>query len=194
VSRKSELSEVARSQAGYFTAKQALDSGYSYPNQKHHVEQGNWRRVSRGIFCFPDWPIDLNDQLAYWSLWSKNRGVVSHESALGVHELGDSNPAMLQMTLPRKFQGRVEGVKLFVNELASDEIIDRGSYKVTTPLRSVMDTASYLGSFTTISEAIRDGLDMNMFTMVEIVSGAEKLEAAASLRIIQAVRDIENEI
>ena len=81
------LTRVARQQAGYFTAAQALDTGYSYPSQRYHTQRGDWVRVDRGIYRLPEWPATQHEDLARWTLWSRGRGVVSHETALAVHEL-----------------------------------------------------------------------------------------------------------
>ncbi|MDR0991263.1 MAG: type IV toxin-antitoxin system AbiEi family antitoxin domain-containing protein [Propionibacteriaceae bacterium] len=39
------LETIAFTQAGFFTAAQALEAGYSYQAQKYHVDAGNWVRV-----------------------------------------------------------------------------------------------------------------------------------------------------
>ena len=93
--RRQTLYRLAAGQAGFFTAAQALDLGYSYQAQKHHVDHGNWARVDRGIFRVPEWPPSLNDSFLRWVLWSKHRAVVSHDSAAVVHNLGLLNPAKI---------------------------------------------------------------------------------------------------
>ncbi len=75
------LFNLAAEQGGYFTAAQAKRVGYSYQAQAHHVSAGNWIRIDRGLFRIAEWIPDLHDDLARWTLWSKGRGVVSHETA-----------------------------------------------------------------------------------------------------------------
>ena len=48
-----ELADVAASQGGYFTAKQAADAGYGKRHVDYHVKAGNFERVERGIFRLP---------------------------------------------------------------------------------------------------------------------------------------------
>ena len=48
-----KLVAIAGSQAGYFSAGQALGAGYSYPAQRYHAVHQNWLRVGRGIFRLP---------------------------------------------------------------------------------------------------------------------------------------------
>lgn len=81
------LHEMAFGQAGYFTAAQAVSIGYTYQAQKYHVDRGNWMRVDRGLFRLSGWPSDPDDSYARWTVWSGGRGVVSHTSALAVHDL-----------------------------------------------------------------------------------------------------------
>jgi hypothetical protein len=41
---RSKLFAVAERQAGYFTATQALEAGYSHASQSYHRKVGNWHR------------------------------------------------------------------------------------------------------------------------------------------------------
>src|SRR5215216_3133893 len=104
------LQELAFSQSGYFTAAQAVEMGYSYQSQKYHVDHGNWVRVDRGLFRLPGWPSQPDDAYARWVLWSGGRGVVSHDSALAVHDLSDVNPAKIHLTVPPGFRGLDDAV------------------------------------------------------------------------------------
>ena len=83
------LFHLAAQQGGHFTAAQAKDLGYSYQAQAHHVGAGNWFRVGRGLFRLAEWVPEPHDELIRWALWSKNRAVVSHETALAVHGIGE---------------------------------------------------------------------------------------------------------
>jgi len=136
------LFPVAAQQAGYFTAKQALDSGYAYPAQLYHVRRGEWARADRGIYRLPEWPASQHDDLVRWTLWSRRRGVVSHETALAVHDLGDVLPAEVHLTVPANFRSRAPGVRLHRGELAPTEIEQREGFAVTMPLRSILDAAA----------------------------------------------------
>ncbi|MGB7128727.1 MAG: type IV toxin-antitoxin system AbiEi family antitoxin domain-containing protein [Candidatus Rhabdochlamydia sp.] len=47
---KSTLFEIAESQQGYFTFKQAIAAGFSDKNHRYHVQNGDWIKVLRGIY------------------------------------------------------------------------------------------------------------------------------------------------
>ena len=85
-----ELSDLALTQGGYFTAKQAAAAGYGKRHLDYHVKAGNFECVERGLFRLPTVALSEYDDLIRLSLWSRGRddrpqAVVSHETALGVH-------------------------------------------------------------------------------------------------------------
>ncbi len=136
------LNAVAVYQAGYFTAAQALEAGYSYQSQKYHVDRGNWDRVGRGLFRLPDWPTRDEDRYVLWRLWSRDQAVISHESALVSYDLGDANPARLHLTAPPGFRATDPAVVIHKAILAPEDVEDRDGYQITSVQRTLFDVAS----------------------------------------------------
>jgi predicted transcriptional regulator of viral defense system len=96
------LYEIAESQQGFFTTKQAKTAGYLEEAHVYHVKVGNWQRERRGIYRLVQFPPTERPDLVLWHLWSRNRedtpqGVFSHQTALGIFELSDINPSALHM-------------------------------------------------------------------------------------------------
>jgi predicted transcriptional regulator of viral defense system len=159
-----ELMLVAFGQSGYFTAKQAVIIGYSYQAQKHHVDSGNWDKVDRGLFRIPDWPYEWEDQFVRWRLWSRDRAVISHETALYHYDLGDTNTVRIHATVPRDFRMSTSApeVRLHHGDLAAGDVREGIGYHITTPLRSLLDVAA--GDLnqkefdSAVDDAIRRGL------------------------------------
>lgn len=133
------LYRLAAGQAGYFTAAQALDVGYSYQAQKYHVDHGNWLRVDRGIFRIPEWPATLHESLVRWVLWSKHRAVVSHDSAAAAYGLGVLNPAKVHLTVPPGFRMNDPAVVLHRRELPDTDVTWLDGAAITTEVRTVLD-------------------------------------------------------
>lgn len=133
------LYRLAAGQAGFFTAAQALEVGYSYQAQKYHVDHGNWLRADRGIFRIPEWPAGLNDSLVRWVLWSKHRGVVSHESAAAAYGLGVPNPAKVHLTVPPGFRMNDPAVVLHRRDLPDADVTRLDGAAITTVVRTVLD-------------------------------------------------------
>lgn len=181
------LQRVAFSQAGYFTAAQALDLGYSYQAQKYHVDSGNWLRVDRGLFRLPDWPPGPEDQWVRWTLWSEGRGVVSHDSAALVHDLGELDPRHVHLSVPVGFRAVDPAVVTHVSELPATDVLDHGAWRVTTPLRTLLDLASAATSQEQLEAAVAAALECGLTTARRIRSRSDEAGDRAALRIERAL-------
>jgi predicted transcriptional regulator of viral defense system len=182
-----KLFDLATSQGGYFTAKQAKEVGYSYQAQAHHVHAGNWRRIDRGLFRLSEWIPDTHDDLARWTLWSRNRAVVSHESALAVHGVGEFESARVHLTVPPAFSMRDPAVALHHVELPDSDVVQHTGYRITTVLRTLIDIASFTSDEDQLARAIQDAREAGMLTPRQLRSRAEVLDAKAALYIERAL-------
>lgn len=180
----------ASEQGGYFTAAQAKDLGYSYQAQAHHVHAGNWLRVDRGLFRLAEWVPDRHDDLIRWTLWSKGRAVVSHETGLGVHEIGEFESPQIQLTVPPSFSMRDEALVLHHHELPDTDIVERTGFRVTTVTRSLIDVAGY-ADLEQLARAIDEARSAGSLTLRRLRSRAESVDAKAALRIEQAIALVE---
>jgi predicted transcriptional regulator of viral defense system len=184
---------LAARQSGYFTAAQALKVGYSYPAQRYHAQRGNWLRVDRGIYRLPEWPTGPRDDLVRWSLWSRGRAVVSHESALSVHELGDVDPAHVHLTVPRNFRQTDPGVVIHRADLPERDVEEREGFRVSTPLRSLLDVAAGELDLDQLAQAIKEALVRGMTTRRSLLDRADELGPTAALRIERALQGVERD-
>src|SRR5579884_1395105 len=135
------LLQIAASQGGYFTAKQALAAGYSYRTQHYHTFVGDWIRLERGIYKLASYPNPEREDLILISLMSLDQqghpaAVFSHETALVLHGLGDANPERIHLTTPPTFHKRLPpGIVLHRDDIDQRDVEERVGYRVTTPLR-----------------------------------------------------------
>ena len=116
--------------------------GYSYQAQAHHVGAGTWLRMNCGVFRLAGWIPDIHDDLARWTLWSRSRGVVSHETALAVHGIGEFESPRVHLTVPAGFTMRDDAVVVHRAELPPTDVIERIGFQVTNPVRSIVDIAA----------------------------------------------------
>lgn len=181
------LLALAGAQSGYFTAAQALHVGYTYSTQKFHVDHGNWVRVDRALFRLPEWPASPADSLIRWSLWARGRAVVSHDTALAAHELGDANPAAVHLTVPQNFRSKAPGVRLHRGELPAEDILERGGYRITTPLRTLLDVAAGNLDTDQLATAIADSIEAGLLTRRQLLARADAFGDHAALRIERAL-------
>ncbi len=141
------LHEIAQSQQGFFTTKQAIRSGFAEKTHSYHVNAGNWIREHRGIYRLADFPTPERPDLMVWYLWSQNRqevpaGTYSHDTALSLHELSDIMPSKLHMTVPREFRRNSRIPEILVlhrAHLDPSEVQEVHGVRVTRALRTIMD-------------------------------------------------------
>ncbi len=167
-----KLLEIAQKQGGYFTSGQALQAGYSYRLQSYHKEQKHWIEIERGLFKIANFIPSQFDDLIRWSLWSRDKkgnpqAVISHESALVVHELGDVMPAKVNITVPPKFRKEIpSGIIYHKGNIKPEEIETRDDFSVTTPIKTIIDVAESI-SLEQLEQVIRDALDKGLIRPVQ---------------------------
>lgn len=144
--RFQQLYDIANSQCGMFTAKQAASVGYSTRIQTYHVQTEDWQRQWRGIYRLRFYPHVGPNDLMTWYLWSSNRsskpeGVFSHDTALELHELSTWSGSKVHMTVPKDFKRRVvpKALRLHPGELRHFEITSINHVPVTTVTRTILD-------------------------------------------------------
>src|SRR5690349_19865606 len=99
----------AMEQGGYFTAKQAREAGYDDPHLDYHVSTGAFERIDHGLYRLTSLPAGEHDDLVRLSLWSRGRNdvpqaVMSHASALVLHDLTELLPGETHLTVPPRFR------------------------------------------------------------------------------------------
>jgi hypothetical protein len=181
------LQRLAAEQHGYFTAAQALELGYSYQAQKHHVDYGNWVRVDRALFRIPEWPVSPDDHLVRWTLWSGGQAVVSHATALSVHNLGDIDPAYVHLSVPKNFRRTAPGLMLHRPSPPIAHVEQRDGYRLTTPGRALAECAEIRIEQQWLDGAVEDALKRGLTTARRLRDIAADLGPAAELGIHRAL-------
>lgn len=194
--RNKDLFEIAESQQGFFTAKQAEDCGFIRTNHSYHVKSGQWTRELRGIYRLAMFPNSREEQLVTYSLWSQNRqglvqGVFSHETALSHYELSDLNPSKLHMSVPKTFRRNTQIPKILILHpisLSPHEIQQSRGFLVTKPLRTLQDAISCKHiSPEFINQAIREALARGLLRKSQLKVLLESAKAAKFF-----IKDIEH--
>jgi predicted transcriptional regulator of viral defense system len=196
ISREEKLHDFASRQAGYFTAKQAERAGYSYRLHAYHVDTGRWQKAGRGVFRLRDFPAGQRDDLIRWSLWSRNRKdepqfVVSHETALAIHELGDVMPAKLHFSVPPGFRKKVpENIVLHKTKgLSPRDIEAREGFSVTSPLRTLLDGAESDLDENELVKSLREAMDRGLVRLKQI--NVTEMSEKGKMRILMAIKAAE---
>ena len=191
------LYDFAAAQGGYFTAGQASQAGYAYSQQHFHVARGNWLKIGRGLFRLRDYPPDGREDLIRCSLWSRNQkgvpqAVVSHDTALSVHELSDLMPAQIHLTVPKGFRKKAPpGCVLHMDTLPPQDVETRGGYQVTSPLRTLLDVSASALSQEHLDRAVRDGLGRGILSrhLLETVPAARDVRERLNRALATALEE-----
>lgn len=171
--RWSQLYETAAAQEGHFTTAQAAEAGYYPQLLTKYLNNGRIVRVRRGVYRLVHFPPGDHEDLVVVWLWSDRAGVLSHETALALHQLSDALPSKAHLTLPAGWTSRrlqlPTGVVPHFADLADGDRTWAGAVQITTPARSVIDCADAGVSPELVEQAIDEGLHRGLFTesMVE---------------------------
>jgi predicted transcriptional regulator of viral defense system len=163
--RKTELPwdllfELATSQAGYFTTRQAMDLGFSEAVLAYHQKTRKLLRAYRGVYRFAHYPPTEHEELVVVWLASDQEGVFSHETALALHQLSDVLPTRMHLTLPPAWRRRAlpEGIERHYASLQPDESVWIGPVRVTSPVRTLRDCVTAHVSPELLEQAFRQAL------------------------------------
>ena len=187
--RSDRLFELADEQAGYFTQKQAAALGYSRPLQHHYRQTGEWLHSDWGLYRLKHYPVTPDEDLVRLSLWSRNQqgevqATVSHETALRLYDLSDLAPAHLHLTVPPGFRKAVpEGLVLHKAVLTPADIQLGAGYRLTTPLRTLLDLAAGMLSPEHFQSAVNEALQRGLVRRRALEQGLLTLEGLARRRL-----------
>ena len=192
--RQKELYQLAESQGGYFTTKQAAALGYSSSKRIYHVRAGNWLREHRGIYRLARFPGPERPDLILWWLWSRDRsddptGVFSHQTALSLHDLTDANPAKLDLTVPGDFRRSApipKALRLHHGAVPSKDREVLYGVPVTNALRAILDVWEE-GSLpkSAVREAFLEAMKRGRVTKTQVATVQKDPEYARALSEIQ---------
>lgn len=185
------LFSLAAQQGGYFTAAQAKRLGYSYQAQAYHVDAGNWHRIDRGLFRLAEWVPELHDDLRRWALWSKGRAVVSHETALSVHGVGEFESARVHLTVPPAFTMNDDAVVIHHGDLPDIDVMEDAGFRVTTVVRSLVDVAAEGADEEQLARAIKYATDSGLTTLRQLRTRAEAVNPKGALRVERSIHELE---
>lgn len=187
-----EIAVLAARQGGYFTARQAAGLGYDRRRLAYHADAGNFERAGRGLYRVPTMPLSEHDDLVRASFWSRDaddraQAVVSHRTALALHGLGDLFAGSIHLTVPPGFRKAApRGYVLHRGAVDATELEDREGFRVTNPLRTLMDAAQAgdVGD-DELAKAVGDAIDRGMVRLARLRDAAERGGVSRLLRALE---------
>lgn len=134
--------DVAKEQAGYVANYQVDVSRQMF---SHYESQDKLERVQRGIYRVSYFPVSEEEQLIVAYLWSREQGVISHETALAIHDLSDVLSTGVHLCFPPDEsppRDMPEWVTLHRADVAARERQWHDAVQVTTIQRTLIDLAA----------------------------------------------------
>lgn len=142
------LEAEAYQQGGYFTADQANKHGVSRQLLNHHVNQGRFERLRRGLYRVRGFPTSQHDDMREkWMAVGMDKSVLSHESALALLELSDNVPDRVHLLVPRRHRGLRRPAGVVLHTRPDEEAVAtvwRDGMPLTGPARTLIDVANEL--------------------------------------------------
>lgn len=174
---RAALFVTATAQHGFFTTRQAAQSGFSRRMLAHYARSGDFIRERRGIYRFRDYPVSPHAAIQAACLAAGAAdAVVSHESALELHNLSDVVPRTVHLTVPRSRRGWRAPAGVTVHTATrppeSGEVVERAGLPVTAPARSIADAAAWGTAPDQIVTAVVDAMDRGMTTVEDLRTAA----------------------
>jgi predicted transcriptional regulator of viral defense system len=181
--RERALRERAGVQDGYFTAGQARSCGYSAEEMADAVVAGSWSQPDPGLFRLAPWRSGDLDDVARCCV-RLDGAVVSHQSAAELHGLGHLHPSFLHVTASEEAHLRLDRVAVHHHDLGAGDTEHTGAFRITTPLRTVLDLAEGGVSQWVLDEVVGDGLAIGRLDRDELEAGS----GGSTPRVRQRVR------
>ncbi|MGH2557707.1 MAG: type IV toxin-antitoxin system AbiEi family antitoxin domain-containing protein [Thermomicrobiales bacterium] len=156
-------------QHGYFTTAQARACGFRSNLLHFHVRTGKFVHVHRGVYRLRDYPSSPREEVvAAWLAVGKHRAVVSHDSALDLHDLSDVIPDAVHLTVPRavRHPPAIPGgvVHTTTRDLRPQDIVTRDGLRVTSAARTILDAAEIAVAPEQVEMAVRQAIVRGLTT------------------------------
>lgn len=138
-----ELFDVAADQYGFVTQRDAINAGYSKTALRDMARRGAVQKRGWGLYRFNAFPPHALDQYMEATLWPRPAGgVLSHETALDLHDLCDVNPGKIHVTVPERWRTNRDVPALYVlhrRDLDPREVIYHEGIPIVTAARAILD-------------------------------------------------------
>lgn len=136
-----QVLELAQAQHGYVRPDDLRAIDIDPKRLVDYEARGAAERVGHGIYRLRLVPPGDADEYMLAALWPAGRGVLSHETALDLHELCDVNPDRIHLTVPRAYRvtRKVPGrYRIHREHLPAGDVERRDGLPIVTPKRAII--------------------------------------------------------
>jgi len=160
------LLEIAGTQRGFITTRDAEAAGVAPVELRKLAQRGRLRNYAHGLYRLVAFPHRDHDELMRAALWADGRGVISHQTALRLWDLADVNPARIDVTVPAPYRPRRRGgeqYRIWVRRLDEADIDYVDDIPVVTPERAIVDAGKAGLQPRFVEQAIRTARERRLF-------------------------------
>jgi predicted transcriptional regulator of viral defense system len=165
---------LAAKQEGLFSARQATSVSCSPQLLAKYLANGRIERVQRALYRIVDFPAGEHEDLVGVWLWSRTEGVLSHETALFLHNLSDALPVRAHISLPGSWKARAiqipDDVAVYYAEVAESDLSWVGPLPVTSVRRTLADCLYASVAPELVAQASVQAAERGLITKDEILS------------------------
>jgi len=183
------LYQIAEQQAGYFTAAQARQAGFSSSLLSYHLDAGRFARVRPRIYRLVQFPASPHEDLYVAWLQAGPDAVISHDSALALYDLSDLLPGQIHVTVLRTASRRRRGLQLHTKHLTQEDVTHYEGLPVTTVLRTLVDVTIAGLADEQVQQAIREVLRRGLVTRESLL----RLAASRRIRLARLIEETVHE-
>jgi predicted transcriptional regulator of viral defense system len=183
------LYRTAEQQAGYFTAAQARQAGFSRSLLSYHVGKGRFVRVRPRVYRLAQFPASSHEDLYVAWLEAGTQAVICHDSALALYDLSDMLPAQVHLTVPRTASRRRRGIRFHTKRLSPQEITRYEGLPVTTVQRTLVDVTAAGLADEQVRLAIRQAVRRGLVTKEDLLALAAQRRGRIRHLIVEALKE-----
>lgn len=181
------LEAEAYLQSGYFAAVQARKHSVSRQLLNHHVRQGRFERVRRGLYRVWGFPRSQFDEIREkWMAVGMDKAIVSHESALLLLDLSNNVPDEVHLLVARRHRGLRRPPGVVIHTRSDEERVASvwgDAMPVTAPARTLVDIAERIQP-DQAAMAAREALHLGLLTRRQLEQEAARQRKPRVLEIL----------
>ncbi len=186
MNRYRQLVAIAADHHGLVTSAAAAADGVQPVLLVQMARRGVLERVARGVYCVPEL---AGDPLAQYqeALLMLPGAVLSHETALDLHDLCDVNPRQIHVTVAAGDRIRKmlpEWLAVHHGPLEPEDVTGHEGLAIVTPARAIVDGITTGLGDRFVDQAIGTAHERNLLTTHEEL-GVELARTAARARHLQ---------
>ena len=151
---------VAIEHYGYVTTRDAVQAGVPTVELRKLAHRGFLERVGRGLYRFPDLPVNERTEYMEAVLWAGEGAALSHDAVLALHGLGFANPSTIRVTVPRRVRKTHprHDITIIQAQLPDEDLTTYEGIPSTTVARALLDSRGLLMT-SRLHEAARTARD-----------------------------------